>query len=486
MLRKPAQELFNASGEDVDINLNRKLLKTILVKGEANISSATINAEGTLLVVSTASDIKAFRLQHQNPAKPSDVKLSAIGLPQKLTSLGATHVELSPDGRVLCAVQEGSRVLMASITAPSEEDSSEFSVQLQRLTRLRRHVPRYILNGGLGSYDRSITHVAFTADSKMVAVADLAGYVDTWVVHGELQNGADVEGAGDASSSSESDSSDSEIENDSATASGRWVRNPSAKLLPKLPSAPVVLSFSDDVPGQGSEGSNVTDYTLLAITASWNILAFHPRQGSLTPWARRHPRNALPTAVQDLLDLAKGVLWQGPRVWIYGVSFLLMLDMSQDLREGATDNEVTTDLQQGTKRKRKGPTSGAGGKMERENFAPRQIRKHTDRGESEDFDIDARQEDDSDESNSDDDMPDAEGELAQLRNQISATNGSLEVAQADSSDRKRWWISYKYRPVLGVVPLSANGEALEVALVERPTWDVDMPERYFGGDEWER
>lgn len=84
-LRKPATEIFNQTGEeeedeDVDINKNRKLLKTIVVKGDSNISSATINSEGTLLIVSTSIDIKAFRLEHQDPMKPSDVKLSAIEL----------------------------------------------------------------------------------------------------------------------------------------------------------------------------------------------------------------------------------------------------------------------------------------------------------------------------------------------------------------------------------------------------------------------
>jgi len=57
-LRKPATELFESGTDDVDINQNRKLLKTIVVKGDCNITSAALNQDGTLLVVSTPIDVK--------------------------------------------------------------------------------------------------------------------------------------------------------------------------------------------------------------------------------------------------------------------------------------------------------------------------------------------------------------------------------------------------------------------------------------------
>jgi len=41
----------------------RKLVAKILIKGEANITSAALNPEGTLLAVSTNSDIKLFQLR---------------------------------------------------------------------------------------------------------------------------------------------------------------------------------------------------------------------------------------------------------------------------------------------------------------------------------------------------------------------------------------------------------------------------------------
>ncbi|KAJ4194698.1 U3 small nucleolar RNA-associated protein [Fusarium falciforme] len=489
ILRQSATDMFNAKGDNVDINQNRKLLKTIVVKGDSNITSASINAEGTLLVVSTANDVKAFTLSHQDPVKPSDVKMSSLELPQKLTTIGATKVQLSADSQWLCAIQEGSRVVMAKIDPNEPKNAFTFEPQVQRLARLRRQIPRYIQNGGLGAYDRTITHIAFSADSKVLATSDLAGYLDTWILPADGETNAKSEG--DASSEDDGDSS--EDEEDASSSVRQWIRNPSAKLLPKLPSAATVLSFSEDVPqakgsanGAVAASDHVDDYTLLAITSSWSLLTFHPLQGSLTPWSRRHARKDLPAPVQDLLDLAKGVLWQGSRAWIYGVSFLLMLDLAQDLPKPTVESEASdptaTPGKQGLKRKRTGPTSGAGGKMEQGALVPSQVRKHT-AGQWEDIDMDdaPRAED----VDSDDEMDQADGELAQLRNRHEESNNGLEVAET-GGERKSWWMTYKYRPIFGVVPLSRADQPLEVALVERPTWDVEMPESYFSVEQWRR
>jgi U3 small nucleolar RNA-associated protein 4 len=475
--------------ENYDINHNRKLLKTIVVKGDSNIASATISEDGTLLIVSTATDVKAFRLEHDNPEKPADVKLSSLELPQNLTKLGASRVQLSPNAAWLCLIQDGSRVVMADITAaPGKGEDNTIVLSIQRLTRLQRSIPRYILNGGLGRYDRNITHAAFSPDSKFAAVADLAGYIDTWVLHGtghDLRNGRGDNEAADAASASESESSDDEEGSTGTFVNGRWARNPNAKLIPKLPSSPAVLTFSDDVAGNGG----ADDYTLAAVTSSWNVLTFHPTQGSLTPWSRRHPRRNLPGPVQDLLDLAKGAFWQGPRLWIYGVSFLLMLDTSQNMPVVGSDKDaaaVEVAGQQGLKRKRIGPTSGAGGRMEKEGLKPHQIRKFTD-DKWEDVEVDPRNANGEDDGDSDDEMLDGPvSELTQLRGAAAAGKGGKPNAtESDDDERKRWWITYKFRPILGVVPLEADS-SLEVALVERPTWDVDMSETYYAGEEWER
>ncbi|KHN95969.1 Wdr1p [Metarhizium album ARSEF 1941] len=494
VLRKSAADLLDSGEEFVDVNQNRKLLKTIVVKGDSNIASASINPEGTLLFVSTATDVKAFRLDHEEPTKPSDVKMSSIELPVKLSRLGATQVRLSPDGRWLLAVQEGSRILMAEIqTEHTSTETMRAPVRLQRLSRLRRQIPRYILNGGLGNYDRSITQITFSADSKMVAVADLAGYIDTWVLRSHeqsLSTGEEMETPDDAASAS-SDNDTSDAEDEVVTDSqNQWVRNPNAKLLPKLPSSPVVFSFSDYVPESKlspeaeAKAYGVDDYILAAVTSSWNIFAFNPRHGALSPWSRRHPRKALPGPVRDLLDLPKGVLWQGSRMWLYGVSFLLMLDMGQDLHRSPEVEGNVSQLTHGTKRKRVGRTTGAGGKMERENLAPHQVRKHGADEEWEDVDVvEAPEVDDSD---SDVDMADADGESSKLCSTTTSSKTALRTMASTTDEPKKWWITYKYRPILGVVPIDTPGQNLEVALIERPTWDMELPERYFAEEEWDR
>ncbi|KAM3523547.1 hypothetical protein NHJ13051_005053 [Beauveria bassiana] len=480
LLQNSASDLTKLDGEsDFDINQNRKLLKTIVVKGDSNISSASINANGTLLVASTSTDVKAFALEHSNPTKPADVTLSSIELPEQVTKLGASKVQISPDGSWLCFVQNGSRVIIASI---SSESNSHTIAASRHLRRLHRSVPKYILNGGLGSYERNVAHIAFSPDSKLLATADLAGYVDTWVLRDAAHDGADVYANGaeeDDASATDSDSSDDDAESTSTNEVGRWIRNPNAKLMPKLPGAPSVLAFSDSNPGQ--EG--VEDYTLAAVTSSWNVVAFNVLQGSLTPWSRRHPRKALPAPVQDLSDLAKGAFWQGSRLWIYGVSFLFMLDMSQDLP--APDKEVSEQLvQQGTKRKRTNVTSGAGGRMEREGLKPQQIRKYSS-NKWENVDVDGPSTSGDVDNESDDDMIDsADSELAQLRSAV-AGGEALSGGAEDENGRKTWWITYKYRPVLGVVSFGGD-DSLELALVERPTWDIEMQDSYYAGQEWER
>jgi U3 small nucleolar RNA-associated protein 4 len=47
-----------------------------------------------------------------------------------------------------------------------------------------------------------------------------------------------------------------------------------------------------------------------------------------------------------------------------------------------------------------------------------------------------------------------------------------------------WWHTFKYRPILGMLPIGPSaGQALEVVLVERPSWDLDLPARFVGQHE---
>ncbi|RDA91521.1 hypothetical protein CP533_4360 [Ophiocordyceps camponoti-saundersi (nom. inval.)] len=466
ILRKTASELLGSSGEASDIKQNQKLLKSIIIRGDSNITSAAVDDSGHFLVVATAVDVKAFYLGHDNPVKPSDVTVTSLKLPQRMTRLGASQVKLSPDGQWLCLVQQGQRVLMVSLREYASRGSLENSSMLRRLSRLHRDIPHYTTEGAFGKYLRNITQIAFSADSRMLAVADLAGYVDTWTLGGGEVGVVED----DAASSSSSDSGDESQEKEGGDA--RWVRNPAAELLPKLPSAPVVLSFSNHVPVRvceaGDEAHSADDYVLAAVTSLWHVLTFHPRQGSLTSWSRRHPRSVLPGKIQEIRDLPKGILWRDSRMWVYGLSFLLMLDLSQDLKV-ADDSRVT----QGKKRKRAWPSSGAGSVNEEEGLTPHKIRKYG--RNSQCVEVMTGTGSQGGGSDSDDELPDADMQMAR-------------PPQAGSgAERKNWWLTFKYRPLLGIVPLSeADDQTLEVALVERPAWDKDMPDRYYAEHELER
>ncbi|EFQ30846.1 U3 small nucleolar RNA-associated protein [Colletotrichum graminicola] len=499
-------------GNAADLDKNRKLLKTILVKGESNITSAAINHDGSFLVAATGTDVKAFHLQHQDPTRPSDVKLASVAVPKPLAAHGAAKVVLSPDGAWLAAVQDGSKVLVAKV-ARDGDNGTTVTIQKPRIVnRLRRNIPKNQALGGLGNYERSITQLAFSPDGRMLASADLAGYIDTWVLQ-SAEDGANADDKAASASDSEDDDDSSKGDDAATPADERWVRNPRAALLPKLPACPVVLSFSDET--TTTTDAAATEYTLVAVTTAWHILAFHPTAGSLTSWSRRNPVSRLPATIRDTRDLAKGLLWQGPRVWIYGVSFLFMLDLSQDLAAptGATTDPETAVVPQqqqqqqrqaGTKRKRKGPESGAGARMAIGAIAPHQVDRFVGSKASKEWqddiekklarDEDAMEVDDSADDDDDDDNDDGSesegGELAALRNRNQETQ-----TEEGAEGKTRWWYTYKYRPILGIAPLSSGPAAavvddagsktpsLEAVLVERPIWEVDLPERYVGANE---
>ncbi|KAK1450768.1 U3 small nucleolar RNA-associated protein [Colletotrichum cuscutae] len=518
-LQKSFDGLYGEDGAEAnaDANLenNRKLLKTILVKGESNITSAAITADGSFLVAATGTDVKAFHLQHQNPTKPSDVKLASVAVP-KTFSNGASKIILSPNGSYIAAVQKGSKVLIAKVIR--SDDDNTITIQKPRVVRrLDRKTSKQQPQAGLGNYERTITQLAFSPDSRMLAAADLTGYIDTWVLGNPQDTTSDEDD--DEAASSDSDSEDSSNEDDTSSSSTEsWIRNPRAALIPRLPAPPVVLSFSDETV-VATEGASTTDYTLVAVTTAWHILAFHPVAGSLTSWSRRNPISRLPATIRDTRDLAKGLLWQGPRIWIYGVSFLFMLDLSQDLGipSGSADQDPTNALvphAAGTKRKRRGgPESGAGARMEVGAIVPQQvdrfvgsktggkewqddIEKNAPAKDEDAMDVDGAESSDSDDENERENASDSEGgELAALRNRNRETQ-----TEAGAEGKTRWWYTYKYRPILGIAPLAgaagaagagADGEkgetpSLEAVLVERPIWEVDLPARYFGANEWER
>jgi U3 small nucleolar RNA-associated protein 4 len=55
-------------------------------------------------------------------------------------------------------------------------------------------------------------------------------------------------------------------------------------------------------------------------------------------------------------------------------------------------------------------------------------------------------------------------------------------------EKPHHWQTFKYRPIMGIVPIGdgkgEGGVGPEVAVVERPIWEVELPPRYYGDQEW--
>jgi U3 small nucleolar RNA-associated protein 4 len=489
------------SGEEPSTQ-NRKLLAKILIKGEANITSASLNADGDLLAVSTALDIKLFQLRPRRAEEGDGFRVSKVTVPSSFSS-GARLVQFSPDGKWLSIVRPDSNVAVARIIPGNSTASSTITVhpRLSKLSRIDRRIEKHVLLGGLGSYDRTITQIAFSSDSRILTVSDLAGYIDTFVLAGDEDLTQDTEE--DAASSAESSDSDSDSDSENEEEAKprlifgqHWTRNPSASSLPKLPSTPVILSFR---PAATLAQKNLTnglsphptrhnphpishelpagEDRLFVMTATSEIYEFEVLKGSLSPWSRRNPTSVFPEEFRMTRDQARGAIWDvtesKQRVWLWGVSWLWMFDLSRDLptpEEGEEGNGKTPSK----KRKRKGKevSSGAGSAIPEDKLLTGMGRKLQRVVHEE---VDERYQLNRDREDAMELDEDEEGALERLRRENSEKR----------DEKAGWWHTSKYRPILGMCVVG-EGEGLEVALVERPIWETDMPPRYYGDQEWEK
>ena len=505
------------------------------------------------------ASLRFFHLKLQN----DNLKVQKVALPPEITMTGARSIHISPDQNWLAVIKFSNNVQLHRIT--ESQDSQKDLQILPKAVKLRRLIRdpanmdyRY---GTLEGYDRSISCLSFSADSRILAVADISGFVDSWVLEGyeDLTQAyeADANRKLSPSSSDEDDSdANSEQEEHTVVIFGQgWIRNPSASLLIKLPAAPLVFSFRPVSTSNmaaltdGSLGIHPTRHTphphshdlphgedrLFALTAENQIFEFNILSGKLTAWSRRNPSSSLPQEFRDLKDRAMGIVWdvrkQNERIWLYGVSWLWMFDLTKDLPVqdckalAARDENSTKQL----KRKRDDDSkhdesvrrsrhdTGAGSKIARSQrgiVLGSEIRKikggEDDKGQLMNLELDQ-----SGKSEEDDDLV-AGGEndsaLVSLRRSNRKGSGvnvdedemaseETRVARRKLPERPSHWCTFKYRPILGVVPIGGETDdaatsahegdsdegsrpGIEVALVERPLWDLDMPPQYFGNQEW--
>ncbi|QSZ36439.1 hypothetical protein DSL72_006318 [Monilinia vaccinii-corymbosi] len=499
----------STNGDDPEAAaVNRKLVAKILVKGESNITSATLNPAGNLLAVSTVAEIKLFRLKARKPEEGEGLKVSTVSVPPAFSS-GARLIQFSPDGNWLSIIRDDSSIAVARIIQDQASPSS-FSIipQLSKLSRLDRDVSKTKLLGGLGAYERNVTQVAFSSDSRILVVSDLAGFVDTWVLEGIedlTQQPEEVQEDDDASDDGSDDASDVEEKMTRLIFGQHWTQNPSATRIPKLPAAPTVLSFrpsnrpaeiSGATPAATRNNPNpvshelpVAEDRLVIVTSTNEIYEFGALAGSLSPWSRRNPTSIFPLAFRKLADSARGCIWDisngRERLWLHGVSWLWMFDLSQDFHFQEEEMEGNGESESaGTKRKRFQPgKSGAGGIVdedEKETGMSRKVRKLIHEEVTQETELDL--EDIRGSMDVDSDDGEIDKKLKLLPRKKSQKSEDEKFGRAAQT-----YNTLKYRPILGVVEIGEGGEGgLEVAIVERPIWEANLPTRYEGDQEWEK
>jgi U3 small nucleolar RNA-associated protein 4 len=288
---------------------------------------------------------------------------------------------------------------------------------------------------------------------------------------------------------------------------------------------------------------------LIVVTAEHKVIEFRVLQGMLSDWSRRNPASYLPRQFQQIRERAMGCFWDvsnsHERLWTYGSTWMFMLDLAQDLPSKETIDpagaEDAQQPQQSSKQKKKRKReefeaealrsrgSGAGGTVSLfESYVGvgSQVRKFQSpkREDSKTVQLDETTWAGNDE---DEEPVWGKAPLAQLRRRAKEGEGEevlvngnekhrlngvtshsheplpSNLPPANKGAKSASYLSLKYRSILGIVSMSGESHegfemqsgqestttapqtSLEVAIIERPLWDVDLPERFDGGQDWE-
>lgn len=472
---------------------------------------------------------------------------------------GAKHVRISPDKRWLLVIRPVNEIYLYRIidgglrARPALHQTSIHLKRLSRATAVQNAVA-----GELGSYIRAVTRVAFSSDSRMLAVSDLSGFIDTWILQGYEDYTHEASNQSNTNRPSElSDDEDSEVERERRPPilfGQRWIRNPAADHLPKLPAALLVLTFrpSPATFSPLSNGHTVVHATrnnphphshdlpngddrLFVITSEHHMYELEILSGHLSSWSRRNPTTRLPLKFRNNRERAMGAIWDisstRERIWLYGVSWLWMFDLARDFEAPPDPSRSSAERSppgsnEAQKRKRSSGAddlrgisnglrpsdTGAGSRIPEAELklgVKGALRKIKGASLSNHESVVAGPEHSTFDSSEDDanvsvvplkprridtSLP---NDQERRENRIRG-NGHLLT---ESSQGPQYWSTYMYRPILGIIPMSAgvtggpndmetnetsaDQERLEVALVERPLDEVQLPPRYYGSQEWQ-
>lgn len=423
-------------GSISDEQPNQKLLGQIQLKGDEYITSAEISSSGNMIVTATLGGVKLFQIRRTiSVAGHAEIRSRPIDLPKTVATQGASTVGLSPDCKWLYAVRLNNVVSMVKILpAASLKERPTAHDRVVKLDRKKRN-KQTIQASMLGDYTRHITTITFSSDSRILAVGDLSGATDTWILEGHesetIPNRSTSNASSVSDSGSEDDSdSDSDDETDSRVIHNqRWIRTPSGSQLPSLESAILALSFKpSSAPAEhptgihGNEGLHATRHNhhpispehppheagfLVAVTANHQIVEFDVLKCRLSDWSRRNPSSLLPESFKRIKDRVMGIWFdtrrkaKTNRLWLYGANFVYMLDTAQDLtstskqgrdsamvkvgRLGQHVLEVAPDHAlvktegdaKASKKRKRNKTSGAGDEMRRGQEYSSKVRRTT-------------------------------------------------------------------------------------------------------------
>ncbi|EXJ65076.1 hypothetical protein A1O7_01416 [Cladophialophora yegresii CBS 114405] len=352
-------------------------LARLSLQGDESIQHAQVSEDGQFIVAATLTSVKLFQLRKPHASGNPGLRSRQIDLPPSIVRLGARQVGFSPDGKWLFAIRKDNAVALVKITAsPDPKDHPTIHEKVVKLYRKSRPLSP----SALGTYGRTITQTAFSSDSRAFAVGDLSGAIEVWVLEGhEDLNFIDSPGSdrsADSASSASSSSTTSTDQDDDDSSSPvihaqKWIRNPSGSSLPQLDSAILALIFRPCpvVPTHSRHdnlGLHATRHNphpvaqelpspaamkLLAVTARHQITEFDVLSSTLSDWSRRNSSQFLPDAFTRIKDRVVGCFWdcgdvpkKGARLWLYGSTWIVMLDVSRDFpqhQHGGHEKRIT-------------------------------------------------------------------------------------------------------------------------------------------------
>lgn len=356
----PSQNVFSSEGLEADEPAYEPLTRVVL-KGNQSIQDTQISSDGQLMIAITSDQVKLFQLRRTTVLGKQAIRTRQIELPSSIARLGGRLAGFTPDGKWLYVVRNDNAIVLAKISLPP--NSKEPPTIHPKNTKLYR-VSRSQSQTALGEYQTTVTQVSFSSDSRILAVGDLSGAINTWILEGHEdvdfvetsphRSNSPAESSPDASSDE-----DDEDEDIAPVVHGqRWIRNPSGSSLPKLDSAILVLTFRPSVTVPPSQSTNTNlglhatrlnphpvsqelptnDAKLIALTATHQLTEFDVMSSRLSDWTRRNPSRYLPYSFTRLKARVTGSFWdvtdrvnRGERLWLYSHNYLCMFDMSRDL-----------------------------------------------------------------------------------------------------------------------------------------------------------